>query len=126
MAMNEHSTAKYKIIVGSGGNRYKFFCDLSGMALCITKPIRAETQEEELRQAWESEGKYHFNRCTKCGKHVSDAMYNADVLRCVDCAPWEKKPRYCAHCGKELPPASNNKYCKDCGAKLCYGEAVVI
>ena len=126
MAMKEHGTAKYKILVGADGNRYRFFCASSGMALCTTKPIRAETQEAELRIAWESEGKYHFNKCTKCGRYISDAMYNADVLKCVDCVPWEKKPRYCAQCGKELPSSPNSKYCKDCGAKLRYGEAVAI
>lgn len=126
MAMKEHGTAKYKILVGADGNRYRFFCASSGMALCTTKPIRAETQEAELRIAWESEGKYHFNKCTKCGRYISDAMYNADVLKCVDCVPWEKKPRYCAHCGKELPSSPNSKYCKDCGAKLQYREAVAI
>lgn len=124
MAMNENKTAKYQIITDAGGNRYKFFCAASGMALCITNPVRAETQEEELKIAWETEGKKLFNRCEKCGGYVSDAMYNADVLKCVDCAPWENKPKYCAHCGKEIP--SSDRYCRDCGAKLQYGEVVAI
>ena len=51
MAKNDHATAKYKIIADSGGNRYRFFCDVSGMAVCTTKPIRAETQEAELKLA---------------------------------------------------------------------------
>ena len=125
MAMNEYRTVKYKIIADTDGNRYKFFCAASGMALCITRPIRAQTQTEELRLAWESEGKYHFNKCTKCGKYVSDAMYNADVLRCVDCAPWEKNPKYCAHCGKEIL-SYGNKYCKACGARLRYRGVVAV
>ena len=119
-------TASFKIIHTKDGNRYRFFCEACGGAVCTTKPIRADTPEKELQIAWESEGKYRFNKCTKCGRYISDAMYNADVLKCVDCVPWEKKPRYCAHCGKELPSSPNSKYCKDCGAKLQYGEAVAI
>ena len=74
MAMNDHATAKYRIIADSGGSRYRFFCDVSGMVLCTTKPVRGDTQEEELKMAWETEGKQHFNRCAKCGKWVSDPM----------------------------------------------------
>ncbi|MBP3921953.1 MAG: hypothetical protein J6D27_03200 [Ruminiclostridium sp.] len=44
MAKNDHVTAKYKIIADSGGNRYRFFCDVSGIAVCTTKPIRAESR----------------------------------------------------------------------------------
>ena len=95
MAMKEHATAKYRIIADSGGSRYRFFCDVSGMVLCTTKPVRGDTQEEELKMAWELEGKQHFNRCAKCGRWVSDPMYNADMLQCVDCAPWQEKPNYC-------------------------------
>ena len=124
MTMNASKTAKYKIIADAGGNRYKFFCAASGMALCVTRPIRAETQEDELRIAWESEGELHFNKCACCGRYVSDTMYNADVLRCVECTPWEEKPRYCARCGKEIRAAE--RYCADCGRLLRYGEAEVV
>lgn len=54
--------------------------------------------------AWEQEGKQHFNQCRRCGRWVSDVMYNADVLECVGCTPWENVPKYCARCGKKLPP----------------------
>ena len=60
MAMKDHATAKYRVIADSGGSRYRFFCDVSGMALCTTKPIRENTQEEELKTAWETEGRQHF------------------------------------------------------------------
>lgn len=26
-------------------------------------------------------------------------MYNADVMECVDCAPWENVPKFCPECG---------------------------
>ena len=120
MAMKEHATAKYRIIADSGGSRYRFFCDVSGMMLCTTKPVRGDTQEEELKMAWETEGKQHFNRCGKCGKWVSDPMYNADMLQCVDCAPWQEKPNYCTHCGKKI--SGNDRFCEACGARLRYGE----
>ena len=120
MAMKSHATAKYRIIADSGGSRYRFFCDVSGMVLCTTKPIRGDTQEEELKMAWESEGKQHFNRCAKCGRWVSDPMYNADMLQCVDCAPWQEKPNYCTHCGKKI--SGNDRFCEACGMRLRYGE----
>ncbi len=122
MAMKDHATAKYRVIADSGGSRYRFFCDVSGMALCTTKPIRENTQEEELKTAWETEGRQHFNRCAKCGKWVSDPMYNADTLQCVDCAPWQEKPNYCSHCGK--PISHSTRYCSACGTRLRYGEVV--
>ena len=50
-------TAAYRIITDAGGNRYRFFCDLSGAAMCTTEPVYAQTQEEELMLAWESEGR---------------------------------------------------------------------
>ena len=122
MAMKDHATAKYRVIADSGGSRYRFFCDVSGMVLCTTKPIRGNTQEEELKTAWETEGRQHFNRCSKCGKWVGDPMYNADTLQCVDCAPWQEKPNYCSHCGK--PISHSTRYCSACGTRLRYGEVV--
>ena len=122
MAMKDRTTAKYRVIADSGGSRYRFFCDVSGMVLCTTKPIRGNTQEEELKTAWETEGRQHFNRCGKCGKWVSDPMYNADMLRCVDCAPWQEKPNYCSHCGIAISPS--DRYCNACGTRLRYEEVV--
>ena len=119
MATNGHTTAQYKIITDSGGNRYHFFCESSGMLVCITSPIRADTQEEELKLAWETEGKKHFNVCNKCSKHVSDAMYNADTGECVDCSVWEAKPNFCAHCGKKN--TKKDIFCRKCGTRLRYG-----
>lgn len=87
--MNDRTTAAYKIVADSGGTRYKFYCDVSGACACTTKPCRADTPEEELRLAWESEGKAHFNLCHKCGKWVVNAVYNPEVFECTDCAPFE-------------------------------------
>lgn len=118
MEKQENKTARYKIIADTGGNRYRFFCEVSGIAVCTTQPIRAETQAEELRIAWEGEGKKYFNRCHRCGRWVSDVMYNADVLECVDCAPWEDSPHYCPRCGERVP--AFDIFCRKCGARLCY------
>ena len=113
-------TAPYKIIADAGGSRYRFFCALSGAAMVTTQPIRADTQEEELKLAWQQSGREHFNRCTKCGKWVSGVMYNAEVLKCVECAPWEDHPDYCPKCGKKVP--SFDEFCRMCGTKLQYRE----
>ena len=113
-------TAKYKIIVDAGGNRYRFFCEASGAAVITTKPIQAETQEKELALVWESEGRSHFNRCPKCGRFVCDTMYNADVCRCVDCSPWELHPNFCKKCGEAI--SKGDAFCGKCGYRVQYGE----
>ena len=120
MVIRESKIAKYKIIADSGGNRYRFYCEASGAAVCTTGPIRADTPEKELLLAWESEGKELFNRCPRCGRLVCDTMYNADVCECVDCAPWENKPKFCKKCGAEIP--KGNFFCTKCGNRARYGE----
>ena len=118
MTGNENNTARYKIISDTGGNRYRFYCGRSGMAACTTHHIRADTPAEELQLAWESEGKKYFNRCQKCGRWVTDAMYNADTLECVVCSPWECQPDFCPKCGERVP--SSDDFCRKCGTKLLY------
>ncbi len=119
MANRKNKTAKYKIIADSGGSRYRFFCESSGVAVCTTNSVRADTQEKELSLAWE-EAKQYFNRCPKCGRFVCDTMYNADVCECVDCAPWEKNPKYCKKCGEEI--SRGDIFCRRCGLRAMYGE----
>lgn len=72
--------------------------------------------------AWEREGKECFNRCHRCGKWVIDAMYNAEVLECVVCAPYEAEPRFCKNCGHEV--LSPSRVCPACGRKLIYEGSV--
>lgn len=117
---NENRTASYKIIADAEGNRYRFFCERSGLALCTTHPIRAETPEEELRIAWETESRTHFNKCQRCGKWVSDLMFNVETSECVMCSPWEEQPNYCPYCGTQVP--KDDVFCRKCGAKLQYKE----
>lgn len=117
--MNKEKTiATYKIVADAGGSIYKFYCDLSGALVCTTKPYKADTPEEELQLAWENEGKQHFNFCHNCGKQVSNAMFNVEVLECVECAPIEAEVKFCKSCGAKIEDP--NKLCPACGKPLVY------
>lgn len=119
--MSEQKTANYKIIPDEKGNIYRFYCDLSGALVYSSKPIKAKISEkQQLLLIWEKEARKHFDLCHKCGKWVDSVMYNADVLHCVECTPWENKPRYCLNCGVEV--SISDKFCSKCGTKLQYGE----
>lgn len=121
--MTGRKAASHKVMADAEGNRYRFFCEASGIAVYTTSPIRADSPEEELRIAWECEAKEHFNYCAVCGRWICDTMYNAEMLQCVDCSPWQEKPKYCNRCGKKID--TPGKYCSGCGMKLHYGEVVV-
>ncbi len=104
-------TAAYRVIAGPGGKRvFRFYCDISGDLSCVTKSIRADTEDEALEIAWETEGRWAFDRCPQCGRYVSSAMFNINAERCLDCAPWENEyPVFCHHCGirlKDWTPSS--------------------
>ncbi len=114
-----NKTADYKIIKEKGGNRYEFYCGLSRALVCTSEPMQEETPDEELVLAWNKFGKTHFNRCHKCGKWVTGAMYNPDVLSCVQCTPIEDYPEYCTECGAKTQEPSY--FCHICGARLFYG-----
>ena len=115
-------TATYRVVTDSGGGTiFRFYCDISGELCCETKPIRADTEEAALELAWEQEGKWEFNRCPRCGRFVSSAMFNVNAECCLDCAPWEDEyPSFCHHCGVRLqePDAC---FCPICGARLQVG-----
>ena len=119
--MAEKLTATYKVISEKSGNRYQFFCDLSGALCCTTKPIKIDNPQKELEFAWNNEGKMMFNRCVKCGKWISDVMYNPDTLECVDCSPWENSECEPDHKDKlskfGFGPKAMEKYvvCDSCG-----------
>ncbi len=119
MIVNSERTlhpAKHKILSdGDDGRRYAFYCDLSGMLVYTTKPIRADTPEEELSAAWK-EAMYSFNYCPKCHRNVCDTMFNVDVSECVDCSPWVKPPAFCSVCGTKLK--EENNYCVKCGKAI--------
>jgi len=117
--MCAQKTAAYKMISDAGGNRYKFYCEMSGALACSTEPISAKTPEEELQIAWETVGRKQFNLCHKCGRWVIDAVYNADVWECVECAPYEAEPNYCKNCGIKIDKPFGK--CPACGHKLMYG-----
>ena len=115
-------TATYRVVTDSGGGRiFRFYCDISGELCCVTKPIRADTEEAALEMAWEQEGKWEFNLCPKCGKYVSSAMFNVNAGLCLDCAPWEAEfPAFCHQCGVRLQGATP-RCCPICGARLLVG-----
>ena len=85
------------------------------MAMCTTKPLPA-VSAEHLLQAWETEGRPCFNRCNRCGKWVSDVMYNADTGQCIRCSPWEEQPLFCTYC--ETVPPDSARFCPRCGRPL--------
>ena len=115
-------TAAFRVVTDSGGSRvFRFYCDISGELCCVTKPIQADTEEAALEIAWEQEGKRQFNRCARCGRFVSSAMFNVNAECCLDCAPWEDEyPSFCHHCGARLRGAAQ-RCCPVCGAKLQVG-----
>ena len=120
--MQMQPTASYRISHDENGMLYHFFCDLSGALVCTVRHVSGSGREEGLLSAWETEGKRHFSRCRKCGRWVSDTMYNPDTLRCVDCSPWEEQPAFCPQCGKRV--VGDGMFCQSCHARLRYGEEV--
>ena len=108
----------YKWIEEPGGLRYKFFCEASGALVCTTGVYRGTAPEEALWQAWDLEGRAHFNSCRNCRKLVSAAMFNVDVLECVECAPFEAEARFCKSCGTQIDDPY--KTCPRCGKPLMY------
>lgn len=117
--MPKKKTAHYKIITVFGGRQYQFFCDLSEALVCTTKVYSETDPAAEPELAWNAEGKKHFQLCHKCGKWVIDAMYNADALECVACAPWEDTPKFCKFCGTRV--SVFDAICPKCGKHLIYG-----
>lgn len=111
-------TATYKIITESEKKRFRFYCDLSGANVCTSSPAEEDSEEKALEAAWEKEGRRQFNQCHKCGRWVIDAMFNADVLECVQCAPWECEPHYCKNCGFQISRLV--RFCPLCGGLLTY------
>ena len=45
-------------------------------------------------------------------------MFNAEVLECVECAPFEGEPSFCKTCGARIETRSRN--CPSCGSLLLY------
>ena len=120
MAVSEKRMPPYKIVSSPGGYVCQFFCDLSGALVYTSKPLNSSQPEHELQYVWEHEGRPHFNHCQCCGKWVMDAMYNADVLECVACSPWEEAPAYCSQCGEKVTAEISR--CPRCHARLQYGR----
>lgn len=117
--MPTEETATYKIVNEADGDRFLFFCDVTGAHVCTTKKTyRSDTPKQTLKLAWLEEGMRYFNRCHKCGKWVVDAAYNAEVLECVECAPYECEPNFCKNCGAKIEDLSLQ--CKVCGKPLLY------
>ena len=117
--MPEKKVATHKAVTVGDGYRFLFYCDVSDAHVCTTKGIYyGDTQEAALMTAWQAEGCEHFNRCHKCGRWVIDAVYNAEVLECVECAPYEAEAKYCKNCGVKIE--NPTKTCHKCGKPLAY------
>ena len=48
----------------------------------------------------------------------NEPMFNAEVLECVECAPFEGEPSFCKTCGARIETRSRN--CPSCGSLLLY------
>ena len=96
-------TADYTISLEPDGYYVRFYCAVSGALLCAVGPVREGPQGAALETAWQTEGRSHFNQCHRCGRWVSDVMYNADALECVECAPWKLPLYFCPECGAGIP-----------------------
>jgi hypothetical protein len=103
-------------------------------------------EHEKAFQAAQNEAKGHFHRCPKCKKYVCENDWNEEPSLCVDCAPRESvevasaraekmvqdikekasttqvfkgeinaRQALCPQCGK---PATEGKFCNNCGAAL--------
>lgn len=116
MTARRNHKASYKIIADTGGNRYRFFCESSGAAVYTSEILNSEDWERNLEQAWEQGARQYLNQCRKCGKWVCNAMFNPDVLECVDCAPWEPVSYFCSRCGIAVAPS--DAFCGNCGIQL--------
>lgn len=117
--MPENKVAAYKAAADGNGYRFLFYCQVSGAHVCTTKEVYpGDTPEAALLTAWEREGRRHFNQCRKCGRWMIDAVYNAEVLECVECAPYEAEPRFCKNCGVKVEEPAT--CCPSCGKKLRY------
>lgn len=118
MDYRPHRTAAYRVLQDGGGMRFRFFCEVSGAAVCTTRIMPLQPVETARMKAWQTEGREHFSRCQRCGKWVADVMYNPNTLECVDCSPWEEKPAFCPQCGTDV--RSDGLRCHRCGRRLQY------
>ena len=116
--MQKNKTAAYKAVEDRAGYRFIFYCQVSGAHACTTEKVYSSEPEEALRLAWQAEGCKHFNQCKRCGRWVIDAVYNAEVLECVECAPYEAEPEFCKTCGIKIRIPTT--HCQHCGNKLIY------
>lgn len=111
-----HEIADYRVSLEADGYYFRFYCAVSGALLCTVGPIRQQSQEAALKTAWDTGGRSQFNQCHRCGRWVSDVMYNADALECVECSPWRDAPNFCPNCGTKRSGAG--AFCLKCGARL--------
>jgi hypothetical protein len=109
--------ARYIKETTPNGDKYTFFCDLSGAVVHTTDPICAVGEEAALALA-KRESRDYFNRCRQCGKWIGDTVYNIDEAKCVECAPFDMAPHYCTECGGPLK--ENAETCAGCGARVKY------
>lgn len=111
--------AHYKRDTVGDCDRYSFFCDISGaLAFTTRESYTGETEESAALIAWEKEGKANMNYCRKCARWVIDAMFNVEVLECVECAPYECEPNFCKNCGAKVTAPAGK--CSQCGSVLRY------
>lgn len=116
MFERQYPNGRYEIIANTpGGRRYCFYCELTGTPVYTTGRVSGDTPVEEISLAWK-EARSFFSGCSECGRWIRDEAYNIDEMKCIRCAPYKKKPRFCTECGCPLP--TGNNFCVRCGHQI--------
>lgn len=76
--------APYIIRPSPNGNRYAFYCQVTGKEVFLTNPIQSKNSPDALRIA-KMEARPYFNRCYRCGRWICDEAYNIDEMVCTQC-----------------------------------------
>ena len=118
--LDAQKTAAYKMVSDAGGNRYRFYCDLSGALTCMTAPIRAETPENEVQIAWETVGRKHFKSLSQMRKIAKKGSFfcrccGAFLTRETLYDYYRRQHSCCSGCGTVL--TDDARFCPYCGVK---------
>ena len=83
MINEKHKTAAYKIIPSQGGNRYSFFCELSGMLVCTTGTVLCRRFRGRAFGGMGSGGQEKILIYATCAADGSIRLYIIRICLCV-------------------------------------------